>query len=191
MKTPLGFRKKICHFNVPGQWHELTFSCVRKIPLLANDGRCALLARSIDRATLRHRFGLVAFVFMPDHVHLMVSSTRDSGRVEDLLYAIKRPFSYRVKIELQERDDPLLDSLMIRERPGKRCFRFWQEGPGYDRNVATRGYVAGVLSYLHLNPVRRGLCSHPSDWRWSSWKYYNHPESSVDPDLPRIDGCPA
>lgn len=28
------------------------------------------------------------------------------------------------------------------------------------------------LNYLHLNPVRAGLCEHPADWKWSSYRAY-------------------
>jgi hypothetical protein len=28
------------------------------------------------------------------------------------------------------------------------------------------------VEYIHLNPVRAGLVSHPQDWRWSSFSEY-------------------
>jgi len=30
-------------------------------------------------------------------------------------------------------------------------------------------HFAEVLRYIALNPVRAGLCEHPSEWRWSSF----------------------
>jgi putative transposase len=98
---------------------------------------------------------------------------------------VKRPFSYRVKQDLLQRGDPLLQKLTIRERPGKVTFRFWQEGPGYDRNLISSESVLSSVEYFHMNPVKRGLCSSPADWKWSSWRHYHLPEIS-DRDLPRI-----
>ena len=28
------------------------------------------------------------------------------------------------------------------------------------------------LRYVHRNPVKAGLCEHPEDWEWSSFRHY-------------------
>src|SRR5439155_27355144 len=138
-------------------------SCYRRMPLPADDGRNSMLSRVIDRAAERQGFGLAGFVFMPEHVHLVVFPRRANARIAPLLYAIKRPFSFQVKQALQAAGSPLLEQLSIRERPSKRAFRFWQEGAGYDRNLITLETVLAALEYLHQNPVKRGLCSSPEE----------------------------
>ena len=120
-------RKTVKHYHEPGDCHELTFSCYRRMPLLTNDPWRKLLARQIDTANERHAFRLVAFVFMPEHLHLLVYPVGES-EVSDLLKAIKKPFSFRIKGLLKEQNSPLLNRLTIRERPGKMSFRYWQEG---------------------------------------------------------------
>jgi len=143
---------------------------------------------SIDRATVRQGFRLVAFVYMPEHVHLLVFPVEPTARIEQLLFAVKRPFSYRVKQHLEQTGSPLLQQLTVWERPGKQVFRFWQEGPGYDRNIFSRAAVLTAIEYIHNNPVRRGLSPTPGEWKWSSWKYYHH--GSQDPELPAVHGKP-
>ena len=44
----------------------------------------------------------------------------------------------------------------------------WQEGGGYDRNIYSRDELAQKLAYIHINPVRRGLCDQPESYLWSS-----------------------
>ena len=117
-------RKRVQHFDEPGQAHELTFSCYQRMPLLADDKSKRLLSQSIGRAVGRHGFRMVAFVFMPEHVHLIVHAHADEAKVHRLLYAIKRPYSFRIKQYLAESHSPLLRKLTIRERPGKQAFRF-------------------------------------------------------------------
>jgi putative transposase len=156
--------------------------------LLTTDSWRRLLSESIDRAVARHQFRTVAFVYMPEHVHLLVDPVVSDSRVDRLLYAIKRPFSYRIKQQLEQTANPLIEQLTVRERPGKQVFRFWQEGPGYDRNLKSSAVVLKAIDYIHNNPVRRGLCRDPEGWRWSSWKHYHRPEELRDPDLPQIDG---
>jgi putative transposase len=172
MKPAPGHRKRVKHYDEPGQGHELTFSCYQRLPLLDNDHRCQHVATAIDRAVSGKGFSLLALVFMPEHVHLIVFPEDPSARISALLSAIKRPSSFRIKRDLQSSNDPLLKKLTIRERPGKMTFRFWQEGSGYDRNILDDERLQGMIDYVHLNPVRRGLVDHPRDWKWSSWRFY-------------------
>jgi len=185
-----GHRKRVKHYHEPGDCHELTFSCYRRLPLLTNDEWRRMLAISVGRAIERHKFRLVAFVFMPEHVHLLVYPTQSTADISALLKAIKRPYSYRIKQLLQESDSPLLQKLTIRERPGKMTFRYWQEGPGYDRNLNNEKSVRAAIDYIHMNPVRRGLCQNVLDWKWSSAGYFLEPDRPVDLDLPTIHGLP-
>ena len=66
-------------------------------------------------------------------------------------------------------------------------FRYWQEGPGYDRNLESPEAIEAAINYIHLNPVRRGLCAKAEDWKWSSARHFQDTEKAADPDLPRID----
>ena len=70
---------------------------------------------------------------------------------------MKRPVSADAKRDLQRAGSPLFKRLTVRERPGKEVFRFWQEGPGYDRNLQNPATVMSSMDYIHLNPVRRKL----------------------------------
>ena len=70
-------RKRVWHVNDPGHFHELTFSCYRRIALLANDDWRGELSRSVDRAIAGQGYRLVAFVYLPEHVHLIVYPVYD------------------------------------------------------------------------------------------------------------------
>ena len=177
-------RKRVKHREVLHGTRLLTFSCYRRLPLLSRDGPRRMLARAVERAVVNHGWLLHGFVFMPEHVHLLVRSMREACNAPALLAAIKRPTSFRVKKALEAEAHPLLGELTIRERPGKAAFRFWQEGPGHDANVGHDG-VPRVLRYIHLNPVRRGLCAGPEEWAWSSARQYSGLEP-LTPWTPRV-----
>lgn len=183
--------KTIKHYHEPGDLHELTFSCYRQFKLLTNDAWRGDLARAIDAAGEQFRFNLVAFVFMPEHVHLLVFPLDEQPSIDGYLAAVKRPVSASVKRNLQRGASPLLKRLTIRERPGKETFRFWQEGPGYDRNLQTPSAVLSSIEYIHLNPVRRKLVTAARFWKWSSARFYESDGLEIDPDLPRITPMPA
>ena len=119
-------RKRVKHYHLPGEFHELTFSCYRRLPLLTNDLWRRWLAESIKTAAQAHDFHLNAFVFMPEHVHLLIWPTRSDTTAEDIstfLAAVKRPVSRRVKAAFKESQagksaERLLKRLTIRTRPG-------------------------------------------------------------------------
>lgn len=183
-------RKRIKHYHEPGDFHEFTFSCYRRMPLLTNDRWWEMLSRSIDEAVAGYDFRLVAFVFMLEHVHLLIYPIPAKPDLSGFLKAIKRPYSYRIKEQLVASGSPLLQKLTVRERPGKIRFRYWQEGPGYDRNLKTERALLSAIDYIHLNPVRRRLVSQAIQWKWSSCRRHLQPEAPLDPDLPIIHGLP-
>src|SRR6476659_2913953 len=81
--------------NVPGDAHELTFSCYRRFRLLTAERNCESLVDSIEQARERFNFALFAYVFMPDHVHLLVWPRTLPYHMSDILKAIKEPVGRR------------------------------------------------------------------------------------------------
>jgi putative transposase len=128
------------------------------MPLLTSDAWREKLARCVDAAGAEAAIELVGFDFMPEHVHLLVYPTTAQRSISRYLARIKQPFSKQIKDILVERGSRLLPKLTVPERPGKTCFRFWQEGPGFDRNLFSPEGIASSLEYIHDNPVKRGLC---------------------------------
>ena len=128
---------------------------------------------------------------MPEHVHLLVYPDERQPDIGRYLAQIKQPFSKSIKQILVDRKSRLLERLTITERPGKTCFRFWQEGPGYDRNLNVPSSIEASIDYLHTNPVSRGLCQQAIEWKWSSARWYlGNPPRQQSPDLPSIHGLP-
>ena len=179
-------RKTVRHVDVPGQIHELTFSCQDRRPLLMSPVVCQMLVLAIDRAVERLGFQLLAFVFMPEHVHLIVRAVSPGSQISRLLYAIKKPTAARYRRWLVAEDPMLLRSLTRADRDGDERFHLWLQGPGYDRNVIEVGTARRMIEYVHANPVRRGLCTHPGQWRWSSWGLCHPGEAGSEGRLPRL-----
>jgi putative transposase len=48
---------------------------------------------------------------------------------------------------------------------------FWQ-ARYYDRYMRDYDEFSEKLRYIHRNPVKRGLCSSPEQWQWSSFRHY-------------------
>ena len=99
---------------------------------------------------------------MPEHAHLIVKPIHPDTRVAPILKAIKQPVGHQALHHLDAQSSPWLPRL-TRIRNGRTERLFWQPGGGYDRNVVETSTLAAVMSYVHLNPVRRGLVARAAD----------------------------
>ena len=173
----MGFKAKTCvRYNDTGHAHCLTFSCCQRLPLLRDPRACQVLIDSLAAARTRHEFDLWAYVIMPEHVHVVLCPRRSSYSISTILAAIKRPAAYRLG----------------GEKPAG-LPHYWQPGGGYDRNLFKVQTVYREIEYLHANPVRRGLCQAPEQWRFSSagfWLEQQNVPLEMDTTLPpRLSGA--
>lgn len=172
------YRKTIKHYDDPSHAHYLTFSCLRRQPFLSGRLAPLWLIDSIEAARREKPFELWAWVFMPEHVHLLIRP-QAGALIKEILRVIKRPVSCRVIKWVRIHHPGFLTRMRHEQRGGRWIHRFWQRGPGYDRNIWSAEEIREKILYIHMNPVRRGLADHPRDWRWSSWRAWG--ESVAEP----------
>jgi len=106
-------------------------------------------ARLFFKTLLSHRgeaYLLHEFVLMPDHIHLLITP---SVALERAVQLIKGEFSYRAKNELGTNAET------------------WQRGFADHRIRDAEDYDKHV-HYIHLNPVKKHLCTMPAGYRYSS-----------------------
>ncbi len=175
--------KTIRHFNTPGHAHFLTFSCFHRYSLLTNDLWCSWLAESIRKACNNCRVALWAYVFMPEHVHLLVKPRDELYDISRFLKAVKKPVSERIGRQLREGPDKLLLDLTVRRGRRGDVFRFWETGPGYDKNIWSMDKAIEKAEYCHRNPIRRGLVETADLWKWSSFRWLEYGNRENQPLL--------
>jgi putative transposase len=174
MITEDGPRKRCKRYNVPWQAHELTFSCYRRRAFLLKDRTRGWLADAVRMGLDRHAMDLWAYVFMPEHAHLLVWPTRKEYSISNFLETVKKSVAGRA-IHYLKCDEP--DGLKyVATGNSSRPYRFWQPGGGYDRNMVSRSVLLRCVEYIHNNPVRRGLVESPLDWIWSSARQWESGE---------------
>ena len=161
-------RKRCKRYNIPGDAHHLTFSCYNRLPLLASDRTREWLGEAVERACAGQNIALWAYVFMPEHVHLLVRPREASYDISRFLFAVKRPVAGRARMFLERWNQTEWLSRLTAEEGSRQVFRFWKPGGGFDKNIRERTAVAGLAGYIHANPVRRGLVDAPTEWQWSS-----------------------
>jgi putative transposase len=136
--------------------HFITFSCYKRQAFLSNPYERNLCQSAIEQFRVQYEFTVIAYVIMPEHVHLLVSEAK-SGPLASAIQAIKQSVSRRL---IGNRD------------------HFWQERY-YDFNVWSLPKQKEKVRYIHRNPVRRGLVDRPEEWLWSSFRNYLTGEPGV------------
>ncbi len=169
-------RKTKTSFDVPGHARELTFSTQHRLPLLTDGFIADWVVDAIDRARQTHGFRLIAYVVMPEHVHLLILPEHDRPGVAEILKSVKQGVSRRAVRRLRSEKPHMLEQLVVSRPSGRTEHRFWMQGGGYDRNLTSMDTVRAAVAYIHANPVRRGLVDRDMDWRWSSAGWYDGQE---------------
>ena len=115
----------------------------------------ALLAETSSRC--------IGFVLMPDHVHAVLWFPQ-TGQLSAFMHEWKRRSS--LNIRKWYREDARHYSAEFGEGD-----RFWQP-KYYSFEIFSRQKLEEKLTYMHMNPVRKGIVDRAVDWRWSSARWY-------------------
>ena len=129
--------KGLVRYQHSGQFHFLTFSCYRRLPLLNHPAACGDFECELERVRQRYEFVIAGYVLMPEHVHLLVGEPHQSS-LAVALQVMKQQTSKKLK--------------------SAGTAAFWQ-ARYYDFNVYNK--TTEKLRYMHRNPVKRGLVSRP------------------------------
>ncbi len=161
-----------------GHAHFLTIKCNLNIPHFRNSYLCKLFLDQLIITRNRLNFKLLAYVIMPNHIHLLIFND-SKVRVSRILHSIKRPFSYKAMKYIEMNNARIASRLKV-TRKGKQYYQFWQEG-AFGRNVYSDEVVRKTIEYMHNNPVRANLVTEPVEWRWSSARLWE--ENNPDPGI--------
>jgi putative transposase len=152
-----------------GHLHFVTFSCYRRLPLLGSVRARNAFVKILGDVRDRYGFALVGYVVMPEHVHLLISEPA-AGTPSTVLQVLKQRVSRRLRRKAQR--GVSTRQLRLRFQDSDHCLpQFWQPR-FYDFNVWSQKKFVEKLQYMHMNPVKRRLVSHPKDWSWSSFSFY-------------------
>ncbi len=128
------------------QRYFLTIATARRAHLLTRAAVVEPALSQIRRSATAHAFALIAWCFMPDHLHLVVEASSDDADCRAFAKLLKQltGFQYR--------------------RLGEGCL--WQRGY-VDRVLRSDESTEDVVRYVLGNPVRAGLVRSICDWPFS------------------------
>ena len=119
----------------------------------------------------------LGFVIMPDHVHALIWFPQ-TGQLSRFMQQWKGRSSSRIK-EFLHQALPSYGATFSAQDP------IWQVRY-YSFEIYSTAKIEEKLNYMHLNPVRAGLVKSPTEWRWSSARWY-HERRTVGVPIKWVD----
>jgi putative transposase len=124
----------------------VTFCTKARVRVFVTDAQYEETLWQFRRTAQQECFALIAYCFMPDHVHLLV---QDTAATSDLKRFIK----------------------MAKQRSGASCALrvgcpLWQEG-FHDRVLRSTESLESVARYILENPVRADMVNHAAQYEFS------------------------
>jgi putative transposase len=132
----------------PGLYH-LTARGIRSERIFTGSHDCRSFLDLLAGVSHPHHLVCRAFCLMPTHYHLLVET--ESGGLSDPMGHLNGVYAKRFNKEHQ------YGGRLFRER-------------FHSKPVRTGAHLHATIGYVALNPVRAGLCAHPVQWPWSSFR---------------------
>lgn len=162
------------HNRVPGGTFFFTVRLLDRGSSLLTE-HISAFGEAIRKARKRKPFHVDAWVVLPDHAHAIWTLPPGDDDCASRWRAVKIAFSKSLRKSGNASDDGAI----------------W-ERHYLDHPIADDAEYCQLIDYVHMNPLRHGLCERPDSWPWSSMHRFRSagliaPESS----LPAARGTPS
>ena len=156
---------RLPRFVIPDQPQHVILRGNNRSEIFCADADYHFYLEKLQLACKAHSCDLHAYVLMTNHVHLLITPHTERG----LSKAMQKLGRYYVQYfnNCYQRTGTLL------------------EGRYKATLIDSKSYLLTCMRYIELNPVRAGMVTHPSDYRWSSYHYnaLGQPDMLMTPHL--------
>jgi putative transposase len=172
---------KITRYNLENYCHFVTSKTYRNSKIFSKDEAAGPFIQTIFEVKEKLNVLLLAFVIMPDHIHLMLVPDK-RNTISDVMRHIKGRFSRRYNLLSRGMNSPdyavqnhrAVNSSSSHEPENHRAgnlslpkSKVWQES-FYDHVIRNKKEFVERLNYIYYNPVKAELVDKPEDYKYSS-----------------------
>ena len=146
----------------------ITITCLNWKALLLEDRFKDIIISSLSFLSEADRISVYGFVIMSNHLHMIWQAKGDHEREEIQRDFLKFTGQQILKI-LRNEHSPLYDELIVDSSDRKR--QVWERN---SKRIPlwSEKFLWQKLEYIHYNPVRAGLCRYPTEYYYSSARFY-------------------
>lgn len=140
---------RLARYVLPGQPQHVIQRGNNRSPIFVSDDDYACFRHYLHDACQRYGCGIHAWVFMTNHVHLLMTPSANDS-IAKTMQSVGRRYVQYFNVTYQ------------------RTGTLW-EGRYKATLVDSEKYLFTCHRYIELNPVRARMVSHPGEYRWSSY----------------------
>ncbi len=148
----------------PELTYHIVSQCIEWRDMIADEEIKELFLEVLRRSRQKYEYRLIAYCIMPNHIHLVIHTTREGAQISRIVQYIKARFA------------EMYNKLLKRTGP------FWN-GRYKDSIIQFAKdafhYLLWLIWYLAFNPVRKRLCANPLKYRYSSILAYLDEDTDV------------
>ena len=148
----------------------VTSTTIEWASVFTNEKYYNILIEAIKFYQAKNILEIFAYVILPNHFHLILRS-------KELMNIMKLIKMYSAKqIIKQLKDEKKIQILKLFQLKKKKYktksnYQVWQEGCK-PKEISSDNMLRQKIDYIHYNPVKKGLVSEPTDWKYSSAGFY-------------------
>ena len=135
-----------------------TFTVRRWYYLFDRHNRWDILLNSLKYCQKNKALKIYAWVFMLNHIHLIIESSDVSGFFRDFKKYTSKEFKKSILAT-----EPNILKLFEKDN----VYNFWEK-TNMPELIESEKFFEQKLNYIHLNPVRKKYVKNPEDWIYSS-----------------------
>ena len=137
--------------------------------LLSNNKYKEIIIESLQYCVKENKVKLYAFVIMSNHIHFVWQPLHPVTKTK-LQHHFMTFFAQKIKEDLQLTNPYLLETFKVDAKD--RAYQIWKRNALWV-DLFSPKVLNQKINYIHVNPVKAGLCLHPEDYYFSSAKFYN------------------
>jgi len=162
-------------FHDPEGMYFVTMTVVHWIDLFTRPDYKHIIVESLEHCQSNKGLVLHAWVLMPSHLHMIVSSRKE--KLQDIMRDFKKHTSKEIVkcIEAinESRSEWLLRAFAGAGKDLKRIsgYKVWKDG-NQPKGIETNAFLEQKLDYIHRNPVEAEIVDEPEYYWYSSARDY-------------------
>ncbi len=168
---------RLLKINNPDGLYFVTFTVIHWIDLFTRTDYLDILIDSFKYCQQHKGLNIHAFVFMPSHLHLIISRTKEgellSGIIRDFKKHTSKELVKAIQAGRESRREWLLRAFARagKYNPNNKNYQVWQQD-NHPVELITLKFIRQKLDYIHMNPVRARIVFNPVDYVHSSASAY-------------------
>jgi REP element-mobilizing transposase RayT len=162
----------IKRYRIEGSIFYITSNVYNRIRILTRPSFIIPIIDSLNYYRYQYTCKLIGYVIMPDHIHLLIWP-QEAPVVTDFMRDFKRFTSGRItrQAKLEGITNWVEEFEEAGKETGRADYKVWQDS-FWEMNIYTRKFLEQKLNYIHMNPIRAGLCSSAEGYLYSSYRNY-------------------